>query len=210
MEKRRSNRTKHRLTCELLVGRETYPAVVRDLAPTGLFVQTRARPDANSVVEVRFPPMADLPGFCIEAGVARHRNVHPRLQSEIHAGVGLEILGRPAAYLALARRVGPPRAPGGPIAGSTPPETILPASAGRAMAGIAPAPSPRSPAPRSGIASLRAGLEPELRRYRVRLRSHGCTPPRTLEVQASSLPTARALAMAQAGPGWKITDVQTI
>lgn len=210
MEKRRSNRTKHRLTCELLVGRQTFPAVVRDLAPTGLFVQTRARPDANSVVEVRFPAIADLPGFCIEAGVARHRNVHPRLQSEIHAGVGLEILGRPAPYLALASRIGSLRALGAASPGTKAPAEALSASAVRAMASVPPAASPSPTAPRTVPAWLRAGVEPELRRYRVRLRSHGCAQPRTLEVQASSLATARALAMTQAGPGWKITDVQTI
>jgi hypothetical protein len=210
MEKRRSNRTKHRLTCELLVGRQTFPAVVRDLAPTGLFVHTRARPDSNSVVEVRFPAIADLPGFCIEAGVARHRNVHPRMQSEIHAGVGLEILGRPAPYLALASRIGTPRALGGPLAGSMAPAKTLPASAVRATAILPPAASPGPIATRTGSAPLRASVEPELRRYRVRLRSHGCAQPRTLEVQASSLPTARALAITQAGPGWKITDIQAI
>lgn len=188
MEKRRSNRTRHRLTCALLVGRQLYPAVVRDLAPSGLFVQTRARPETNSVVEVRFPAIADLPGFCIEAGVARHRNVHPRLQSEIHAGIGLEILGRPAAYLAFARRVGTPSAASSPM------------------------PSPAAPAsvPASAPAPSRPAVNPELRRYRVRLRSHVQAQPRTLEVHASSLATARALAIAQVGAGWKITDIQMI
>lgn len=105
MEKRRTSRTKHRLTCEIIVDRQAHPAVVRDIAPTGLFVQTRQRPVPNSVVEVRFPPIAGLPAFRIEAGVARHRNVHPRLQAEVQSGIGLEILGRPSDYLALASRV---------------------------------------------------------------------------------------------------------
>lgn len=186
MDKRRSHRTKHRLTCQLQVGRQLFPAVVRDLAPTGLFVQTRARPDANSVVEVRFPALADLPAFSIEAGVARHRSVHPRLQAEIHAGIGLEVLGRPASYLALASRLGFPCDAGAP----TPPPARPPA---------AQRPAPPRP---FGVS--------EPRRYRVRLRSHGQAPPRTLEVQASSLAAARALAMTQAGAGWKITDIQTI
>ena len=107
MEKRRTQRVKHRLTCEIIVDRQSHPAVVRDLAPTGLFLQTRQRPAPNSVVEVRFPAFAGLEGFSIEAGVARHRNVHPRLQTEIQSGIGLEILGRPKPYLALASRVVP-------------------------------------------------------------------------------------------------------
>ncbi len=105
MEKRRTNRVKHRLTCEIILDRQSHPAVVRDLAPTGLFVQTRQRPAPNSVVELRFPASAGLPAFAVEAGVARHRNVHPRLQAEIHGGIGLEILGRPPEYLALANRI---------------------------------------------------------------------------------------------------------
>ncbi len=109
MEKRRTHRIKHRLTCEIIVDRRSHPAVVRDLAPTGLFVQTRQRPAPNSVVEVRFPAFAGLEGFTVEAGVARHRNVHPRLQTEIQSGIGLEILGRPKSYLALASRVIPPK-----------------------------------------------------------------------------------------------------
>ncbi|MBK7950400.1 MAG: PilZ domain-containing protein [Deltaproteobacteria bacterium] len=180
MEKRRANRIKHRLTCELLVGQQAFPAVVRDLGPTGLFVQTRARPNANSVVEVRFPATAGLPGFRIEAGVARHRNVHPRLQAEIQSGIGLEILGRPADYLAYAKRVVEPK-----LGDST---TMIP---GRPPAAAATSSS-------------------EMRRFRIRLTAFGRSAPRTITVQASSIAAARAQAMTQAGAGWKITDVETI
>ncbi|MFO0688736.1 MAG: PilZ domain-containing protein [Myxococcota bacterium] len=193
MEKRRSNRIKHRLTCELLVDQQAYPAVVRDLGPTGLFVQTRARPNANSVVEIRFPATAGLPGFCIEAGVARHRNVHPRLQAEIQSGIGLEILGRPADYLAYARRVGETKATEVPIA----------TAAGRAPAVRAPAPvAPASPAASEAPAGLR--------RFRVRMAAIGRSAPRTVLVEATSIAAARAQAMNRAGAGWKITDVETI
>ena len=174
MEKRRSSRIKHRLTCELIVDRQAFPAIVRDLAPTGLFVQTRVRPDPNSVVEIRFPATAGLAGFRVEAGVARHRNVHPRLQAEIQSGIGLEVLGRSADYQALASRVLPLKSDPEASAGSTAAEEVAP------------------------------------RRYRVRLAAHGRSQPRTITVQASSVATARARAMTQAGAGWKITDVETI
>lgn len=181
MEKRRANRIKHRLTCELLVGQQAFPAVVRDLGPTGLFVQTRARPNANSVVEVRFPATAGLPGFCIEAGVARHRNVHPRLQAEIQSGIGLEILGRPADYLAYAKRVVEPKV----------------GDSSSAMI------SGRPPAAATTASN-------EMRRFRIRLTAFARSAPRTITVQASSIAAARAQAMTQAGAGWKITDVETI
>ncbi|MBY0401627.1 PilZ domain-containing protein [Myxococcota bacterium] len=202
MEKRRSNRIKHRLTCELLVGRETYSAVVRDLAPTGLFVQTRARPNANSVVEVRFPATAGLPGFSIEVGVARHRNVHPRLQAEIQSGIGLEILGRPADYLAYAKRAVEPRGVEAlPLAA---PAAARTAPSVRSTTGH-PSRSPALPN-RTHAASKPA----EHRRFRVRLMAIGPSAPRTLVIQASSIAAARAEAMTRCGAGWKITDVETV
>jgi|JI10StandDraft_1071094.scaffolds.fasta_scaffold600720_2 hypothetical protein len=180
MEKRRTNRVKHRLTCEIIVDRQSHPAVVRDLGPTGLFVQTRQRPVPNSVVEVRFPAVAGLPAFSIEAGVARHRNVHPRLQTEIQSGIGLEILGRPPEYLALASRVVAPKLGVGGEAG-------------------------RSDGVGAGAVE---GLAP--RSYRVRLSAHGRSHPRTITVQATSLQAARARALTQAGAGWKITEVEAV
>jgi len=196
-EKRRTNRIKHRLTCELVVGDQAHPAVVRDIAPTGLFLQTRQRPEPNSVVEVRFPPCAAAPGFTIEAGVARHRNVHPRLQAEIQSGVGLEILGRPPAYLALAQRVSGTKSPGDPAAVTAGSDSD--ACSGRAAA-TTPAPG----------ASGDPAAEPAPRSYRVRLAAHGRSHPRTLTVQATSLAAARARAVTQAGSGWKVTEVESI
>lgn len=181
MEKRRSTRTKHRLTCELLVGPQRFPAVVRDLAPTGLFVQTRARPPANSVALLRFPAMAGQAGFQIEVGIARQRNVHPRLQSEIHAGVGLEILGRPAEYRAFAERV-------------------------MAEGGL----RTTRPAEPTFVEDDEGGERSERFSYRVRLVAAGHGAPRTITVQAPSAGAARAQATALYGPGWKISDVQMI
>lgn len=219
MEKRRSNRTKHRLTCELLVGRETYSAVVRDLGPTGLFVQTRARPDTNSVIEVRFPATAGLEGFTIEAGVARHRNVHPRLQAEIQSGIGLEILGRPLSYQAYADRVGGTKsgpAPAAPSA-SAPRSTSLASTSTSTRATPPPTPparppmptaaSPRLPRPAAPAVPAESGL---LRRYRIRMVAVHRSAPRTLVVEATSVAAARTLAAIQAGAGWKITDAETI
>ena len=48
------------------------------------------------------------------------------------------------------------------------------------------------------------------RSFRVRLAAHGRSQPRTLTVQATSLAAARARALAQAGAGWKITEVESI
>lgn len=196
MEKRRTSRIKHRLTCELVMDQQSYPAVVRDIAPTGLFVQTRQRPVPNSVIEVRFPATAGLPAFSIEVGVARHRNVHPRLQAEVQSGVGLEILGRPAEYLALASRVVAPNA------------TSTTTATANADAIAHPT---QRPAVQAIVTNgVKAADDQAPRSYRVRLAAHGRSQPRTITVQASGVAAARARALSQAGPGWKVTQLEAI
>jgi hypothetical protein len=75
-----------------------WPAIVRDLSAAGLFVQTRARPQPNSLVEVVFPAQDGRPEIRVEAGVARERVVPPRLQAAVPEGVGLEVLDPPPAF----------------------------------------------------------------------------------------------------------------
>ena len=182
MEKRRTSRIKHRLTCELIVDRQSYPAVVRDLAPTGSLRPDPPASVPNSVIEVRFPATAGLPAFSIEAGVARHRNVHPRLQAEVQSGVGLEILGRPPDYLALATRVVAPKS------------AIEDAAQAREAASAGPRPrgsgAPQLPRPPRGP------------RPQPSPHPHGPGD--------RAWPAARARALTQAGAGWKITEVEAI
>lgn len=85
-------RTKRRITCELVIGDERHSAIVRDVSPAGLFVQTRARPKPDTVVELVFAASADRPEIRVEAGVARERSIPSGLQSEVPGGVGLEVL----------------------------------------------------------------------------------------------------------------------
>lgn len=101
MEKRRRQRARRRLTCELEIGRERFTAIVRDLSPRGLFVQTRARPAEDSVLFVVFPAEDGREEIRVEAGVARQRMIPPRLQASVAGGLGLELLDPPDAYQAL-------------------------------------------------------------------------------------------------------------
>ncbi len=106
MEKRKQQRTKRRITCELVIGSHRYPAIVRDISPAGLFVQTRAKPEPSTVVELFFPAYDGQPEVRVKAGVARARIVPPRLQSAVPGGVGLELMDLPPAFQELlARRV---------------------------------------------------------------------------------------------------------
>ncbi len=77
VENRTQKRTRHRLTCDLLVGTTRHHAIVRDISPAGLFVETEARPKPNSVVQVIFPARDGRPEITAEAGVARRRAVPP-------------------------------------------------------------------------------------------------------------------------------------
>jgi hypothetical protein len=101
VEKRRKQRTRRRITCEILIGDERYAGIVRDVSPAGLFVQTRARPPANSVVEMIFPASDGRREVRVEAGVARERNAPPGLQAEVPGGIGLEVLAPPPEYHVL-------------------------------------------------------------------------------------------------------------
>lgn len=107
MEKRKQPRTKRRLTCELVIGGHRHPAIVLDISPAGLFVQTRAKPDPGTVVELVFPAYDGQPEIRAKASVARARIVPRRLQSSVPGGVGLELIDQsPAFQELLVRRVG--------------------------------------------------------------------------------------------------------
>ena len=102
VEKRRLQRSKQRLVCEIVVEGKSFPGIVRDLSRSGLFVQTRAKPETNSVVEVVFAAGdASQPEIRLEAGVARQRDVQSGLQHSVPAGVGLEVLDPPETFFEL-------------------------------------------------------------------------------------------------------------
>ncbi len=101
VERRRRQRARRQLTCEVLVGGRRYPAIVRDASPSGMFVQTRAKPRVDSVVDLIFRARERHPEIRVEAGVARERIVAPRLRSTVPEGLGLEFLDPPAALREL-------------------------------------------------------------------------------------------------------------
>ncbi len=170
VEKRKQKRTRHRLTCDLLVGTTRHHAIVRDISPAGLFVQTRARPKPNSVVQVIFPARDGRPEITAEAGVARRLAVPPGLQAALPGGVGLELLVPPPAFRELlARELA--------LGAKSPAEAVS-----------------RDPA--------------LVKTFRVRVRRRDGPQARILTVQAESVQGARARALARAGSGWEIGDME--
>jgi hypothetical protein len=175
MEKREQQRLRRRLTCELVVGSERHIALVRDLSPKGLFVQTRTRLEPGARLAVVFAAREQQPELRMQARVARQRRTPPRLQASVPGGVGVELIDPPDAFRELvARRAG--------------------------HAEDAPAqPSRARPA---GAASVRT--------FRVRVSQRGKPGSRVITVRSESLHGARARALARAGRGWKIADIQEI
>jgi len=100
LERRGTDRSKQRLTCELVVGDRRHPGIVLDVSQTGLFVQTSASPPPGERVRVKLRP-ADGSEFEIEASIARRYAVPARLASVARGGVGLRIESPSDDYLQL-------------------------------------------------------------------------------------------------------------
>jgi hypothetical protein len=173
VEKRKQRRVRKRLTCELVVGCERHAALVRDLSPQGLFVQTRVRLLApGTELAIVFPAYEGRAELRVQARVARQRQVPPRLQGSVPGGVGLTLIDPPAAY-----------------------RDLLDGQSG---------PEPREPLtpPPAGAAGVRT--------FRVRVSPRDKPGSRVITVRSESLHGARARALARAGRGWKIADIQEI
>jgi hypothetical protein len=73
VEKRRQRRSRQRITSELVVDGKGYAGIVIDHSPTGIFVQTRARPGLDSVLKLVLCGDGASAEIRCEAGVARER-----------------------------------------------------------------------------------------------------------------------------------------
>src|SRR4030095_2364677 len=70
MPRRRAQRIKRRVTCELKLAGRSYRGIVLDLSETGVFVQTEASPAGNERLRIKFHA-PDGGEFEVDATVAR-------------------------------------------------------------------------------------------------------------------------------------------
>jgi hypothetical protein len=100
MQRRKVERLKQRLTCELVMGDRRHPGIVLDVSPTGLFVQTSCSPAPGESIRVnlRRPGEAEVE---VAASVARRYVVPRRLMSIARGGVGLQIESSSDDFLRL-------------------------------------------------------------------------------------------------------------
>ncbi|GAF72033.1 unnamed protein product [marine sediment metagenome] len=161
------------MMCEIVLEGRRYAAIMRDISPAGLFVQTRARPEVNSTVELVFSAAGDQPEVTVEAGVARERQIAPHLQATTPGGLGLELLNPPPGFRELLARE---------LAEEANAEATQPQAAA-------------------------AGMQ---RTFRVRVTELGKRNSRIVTIRSESLQGARAQALARAGRGWRVTEVQEV
>ena len=101
-ERRRFERLRHRLTCELHAeGRKTNGVVV-DVSPRGLFVRTGTGTTPPAGTELRVVLQgAGFDDMELRAVLARTQVVRRELVSAGAGGIGLEIVWAPEAYYRL-------------------------------------------------------------------------------------------------------------
>lgn len=97
MQHRREERTRRRVSCELIVGKRRSTGIVLDLSSGGLFVQTGAPPEPGSEIRVRLRDTG-AESIELEAVVARRRVVPSHLAAIKAGGIGLRILDPPEDY----------------------------------------------------------------------------------------------------------------
>ena len=94
LDRRRHSRTRQRLSCELRAGVHRYFGIVLDQSPDGLFLETPTRLPIGTVVglTLRTPEGPGMLELC--GRVARTADGD-------RAGLGIELIDPPAAYLEL-------------------------------------------------------------------------------------------------------------
>ena len=102
MNRRREERFRHRMACQLeLGGSRLYQGIVLNVSRAGLFVQTRARVprQATHPLAVEFRSAAAGGFATLSARVARQFWVPQQLARLAAGGMGLQVLGDCAAWL---------------------------------------------------------------------------------------------------------------
>jgi hypothetical protein len=191
MGKRRAERIKRRITCELLLDGRSYRGIVLDLSATGIFVQTEATPPPLARMRIRFHT-ATGEEFEADAAVARRQVVPRELAGVVRGGLGLRIERPPEAYFRLIGMEGASEEKPRGVGMETQIVQNQPAAAARA-------PEPTKPPP-----------APALPQYSVRVKQTEGPRSRTLKLAASSKDDARKRALAELGRGWEVLSVEAL
>ena len=179
MQTQAEPRFRKRLPCRLKVGGNSHAAMVLNLSRGGLFVQTSAGPPPGAGVWIDVDVANRSETLPIGGKVVWRRVVAPHLRTLSQGGIGVRIESAPEGYYSFLSGV----------AGAAP-ET--PPSAGCEAAG----PAPELPS------------DPPKAAFRVRLKQQGGPRSRTMTLHCESEEEARNRALAIAGAGWVILELE--
>ena len=177
-----SNRKKRRIPCQLFVGEREHTALVLDLSPSGLFVQTHAKTQRGERLKLRLSHESAMIDLAVE--VVRTKSVPQNLLAATKGGIGVRILSAPPAYDALMLQLGidePRKEPRKAHA------TV------RTTVQFAPEPEPESGP-----------------RFRVHVAQVVGSRSRRMEVCAGDAEAASARALDDLGDGWKVLRVEAL
>jgi hypothetical protein len=163
------------MPCALLVEGSRHGGRVRDLSATGLFVETEAEPDVGTSITLVVTPPDGGRAVRVVARVARRERGTDRGLGDAMAGVGIDIEDAPEHYYGVLATL---------------------------MGGAASDRAVRS----NGFADPPSTVAPEvIPRFRVRIvRSTEGWQTRTVILSAPSEGEACRMAVAAAGPGWRV------
>ncbi len=174
MNRRKQDRVRRRVTCELVAEDQRFSGIVLDMSPSGIFVQTAAKLARETAVSVRILGAGGDEPIHLRTRVARRKNIPPHLASLSASGIGLEICEAPDAYY---EQLGAGPRVGAPSPDANPSQPLQPAE---------------------------AAPEAEAARFRVRIRHTESSRSRTISVTAPDHDSARARALEQAGEDWEV------
>ena len=191
-DKRRFGRVKKRVACTMTAAGRRYSGMILDVSPQGVFVQTSAKLDPGTPVdlELGIGPEETLQ---MQARVARSRLVPAELRSIAKGGLGLHIDIPPEEYFGFYAKV----------SGIADPETKTPAKAGASA-------KPEKKKKAKKLPPRMAPPQPKLR-YRVRLAQvSGGSRTRSVNVECNTIDDAATQALKAVGGGWKVLKVDPV
>ncbi len=99
MAARFSDRNKQRAPCTITLDGRRHSGFMLDLSPTGLFIQTSAKPQPGQRLDIELSVRGETLRMHVE--VTRRKQVPPQLLTVAHGGVGVRVLNAPEAFFQL-------------------------------------------------------------------------------------------------------------
>jgi PilZ domain len=99
-----TNRKKRRMPCQLWVGAREHSALVLDLSPSGLFIQTHAKAQRGEKLPLKLPHEDVVMELVVE--VVRTKQVPQNMLAAAKGGIGVRIANAPEEYYDLLASIG--------------------------------------------------------------------------------------------------------